>query len=131
LFIPQIREEPGSGLFTGSAVLEGTPGCTPSPVSGWVGCEGEANLGHWTPRSRCARWLPQQRGWQPTAPLGFGGGCPGAGLGQHSSPALGQGVAAFGGLHEVMGGHLPIHQEGSGTALGGQNQLVLIKINGK
>ena len=56
-FNPQTRERPRSGLFMGSAVLDGTSRCTPRPVFGWVGCEGEANRG---PHRAVAQWLPQQ-----------------------------------------------------------------------
>lgn len=109
------------------------PPDTPPDLFRWVRCEGEANQGHWIPQSYCTWWLPHQRRVVAHSTPWLRWGLPWSGPG--SAPAhqhRGRGMAAFRGLHDIPGGgHLLIHQQGSGTALGGQDQLVLIKINHK
>lgn len=103
-FSSQAGEEPCSGLFMGSAVLEDNPRCMPRPGFGWARCEGEANQGPWTPQSNCTQWLPQQWGWQPPAPLALVGAAPEPGWVGTSSPASAQVGGCFWGLHHIPGG---------------------------
>lgn len=126
-YCSQTVEEPCSGLFMGSAVLEDSPRCTSRPVFGWARCEGEANQGPWTTQSPCTSGCPSSEGGSHQHPwLWWMLPRSRAGLAP-AHPHQARWVAAFGDCITFQGGwkHLPL------TALGGQDQLVVIKINHK